>query len=110
MGLGNLTYLDSLIYFTTAFNHQQMTNTTNSMENGPSNYSAAANTVTSYIRNVSTMNKPIAREYFSRLEDFEGFMQSEYDNLLSVGKLLVKIKKGNQDPYNLLNSCISEKS
>ena len=81
-----------------------MTNTTNSMENGPSNYSAAANTVTSYIRNVSTMNKPIAREYFSRLEDFEGFMQSEYDNLLSVGKLLVKIKKGNQDPYNLLNS------
>jgi integrase len=92
------------IYFTTAFNHQQMTNTTNSMENGLSNYSAAANTVTSYIRNVSTMNKSTAREYFSRLEDFKGFMQSEYDNLLSVDKLLLKIKKGNQDPYNLLNS------
>ena len=81
-----------------------MTNTTNSMENGLSNYSAAANTVTSYIRNVSTMNKSTAREYFSRLEDFKGFMQSEYDNLLSVDKLLLKIKKGNQDPYNLLNS------
>jgi site-specific recombinase XerD len=74
------------------------------MENGLSNYSAAANTVTSYIRNVSTMNKSTAREYFSRLEDFKGFMQSEYDNLLSVDKLLLKIKKGNQDPYNLLNS------
>ena len=81
-----------------------MTNTTNSMENGLSNYSAAANTVTSYIRNVSTMNKSTAREYFSRLEDFKGFMQSEYDNLLSIDKLLLKIKKGNQDPYNLLNS------
>jgi integrase len=81
-----------------------MTNTTNSMENGLSNYSAAPNTVTSYIRNVSTMNKSTAREYFSRLEDFKGFMQSEYDNLLSVDKLLLKIKKGNQDPYNLLNS------
>ncbi len=81
-----------------------MTNTTNSMENGLSNYSAAANTVTSYIRNVSTMNKSTAREYFSRLQDFKGFMQSEYDNLLSVDKLLLKIKKGNQDPYNLLNS------
>ncbi len=76
----------------------------NSMENGLSNYSAAANTITSYIRNVSTMNKSTAREYFSRLEDFKGFMQSEYDNLLSVDKLLLKIKKGNQDPYNLLNS------
>ena len=50
------------------------------------------------------MNKSTAREYFSRLQDFKGFMQSEYDNLLSVDKLLLKIKKGNQDPYNLLNS------
>jgi integrase len=70
-------------------------------ESGPSDYSAA-NTVTSYIRNVSTMNESTAYQYLSRLKDFEDFVANEND--LSVDQLLLEIKKGNQDPYDVLNS------
>ena len=69
-------------------------------ESGPSDYSA--NTVTSYIRNVSTMNESTAYQYLSRLKDFEDFVANEND--LSVDQLLLEIKKGNQDPYDVLNS------
>jgi integrase len=75
-----------------------MRNTKNHVAN-----SLAANTVASYIRNVSTMSKSTAYQYSSRLKDFEDFIKSEYNARLSVDTLL-QIKKGNQDPYNLLNS------
>ncbi|MGA9152217.1 MAG: hypothetical protein WBZ36_16705, partial [Candidatus Nitrosopolaris sp.] len=75
-----------------------MTNTTNSITKGLS-----TNTVTSYIRNVSTMNKSTAYQYFSRLNDFKDFIKSQYDNRLSIDNLLLEIKNGNQDPYDLLN-------
>ncbi|MFZ0514606.1 MAG: site-specific integrase [Candidatus Nitrosopolaris sp.] len=50
------------------------------------------------------MNKSTAGEYFSRLKDFEDFIGNEYNNRLSIDNVLGEIKKGNQDPYNLLNS------
>jgi integrase len=75
-----------------------MRNTKNHVAN-----SLAANTVASYIRNVSTMSKSTAYQYSSRLKDFEDFIKSEYNARLSVD-ILLQIKKGNQDPYNLLNS------
>ncbi len=70
-------------------------------ESGPSDYSA--NTVTSYIRNVSTMNESTAYQYLSRLKDFEDFVVAK-GNDLELDKLLLEIKKGNQDPYDILNS------
>jgi hypothetical protein len=72
-------------------------------ENGLSNYSTATNTVTSYIRNVSTMNESTAIQYLSRLKDFEDFIVAG-ENDLDVDKMLLEIKKGNLDPYNLLIS------
>ena len=84
------------IYFTCTFNQQRK------MANAPI-YSAVANTITSYIKNVSTMNKTTAYHYFSRLKDFKNFIADEYDSRSGIDNLLLKIKKGDEDPYNLLN-------
>ena len=81
-----------------------MANTRKVVKNNLSNHSSTANSITTYITNVSTMSKSTAREYFARLNDFKGFIANEYDNRLSIDDLLVKVKKGYQDPYNLLNS------
>jgi integrase len=64
---------------------------------------SAANSVNSYVRNVSTMNESTAYQYLSRLKVFEDFLGGEYGNHLSVDSLLLQIKKGNQDPYDILN-------
>jgi integrase len=62
--------------------------------------SLAANTIASYIKNVSTMGESTAYQYLSRLTDFEKFVVGEYH--LSVDNLLPKIKHGNQDPFDIL--------
>jgi integrase len=74
------------------------------MERSLSDYSSAANTINSYITNVRIMNGSTAYQYLSRLHDFENFIINKYDNSLSVDNLLLTIKHGNQDPYDLLNS------
>src|SRR5215469_1171089 len=78
-----------------------MANSTNKRDNGSSNYCSSANIINSYIKNVSTMNESTAVQYLSRLNDFEGFVTKDYE--LGVDRLLLKIKRGNQDPYHLLN-------
>lgn len=80
-----------------------MENTTDSSTtNVLSSHSFAATTVSSYIRNVSTMNQSTAYQYHSRLKDFEDFIGNEYHIRLSVDSLL-KIKHGNLDPFDVLN-------
>ena len=74
------------------------------MANTSNGVDSTARAITSYIKNVSTMNKSTAYHYFSRLRNFKGFITDEYDSRLGVDSLLLEIKKGNQDPYNLLNS------
>jgi integrase len=74
------------------------------MERSLSEYSSVSNTINSYITNVRIMNGSTAYQYLSRLHDFENFLINKYDNSLSVDNLLLKIKQGNQDPYDLLNS------
>src|SRR6187200_723942 len=68
-----------------------------------SNHSFTNNAIATYIRNVGTMSEPTAYQYFTRLNDFKEFIANEYDNHLSIDSLLVKIKNGDQDPYDLLN-------
>jgi integrase len=77
--------------------HQQMANITNRLS------ACSSATVTSYITNISTMSESTAYQYFSRLKDFEKFIANGYGNL-SVDNLLLRMKKGKEDPYNLLNS------
>jgi integrase len=63
--------------------------------------SSSAHTITSYIRNVSTMGASTAYQYLSRLKDFDKFIAKEYH--LDADSLLFKIKQGNQDPFDLLS-------
>jgi integrase len=49
------------------------------------------------------MSKSTAREYFARLNNFSHFIANEYHNQLSIDDLLVKVKNGNQNPYDVLN-------
>jgi hypothetical protein len=37
------------------------------------------------------------------LQNFKGFIANEYDSRLGVDSLLLEIKQGKQDPYNILN-------
>ncbi|MGA9150853.1 MAG: tyrosine-type recombinase/integrase [Candidatus Nitrosopolaris sp.] len=63
---------------------------------------SAANTITSYIENVRTMNDSTAYQYLSRLKDFQDFIKNKYG--FSVDELVSKIKKGQPDIYDILNS------
>jgi integrase/recombinase XerD len=67
------------------------------------NPSTNGNAIATYIRDVGTMSESTAYQYFSRLNDFKQFIANQYDNHFSIDKLLVKVKNGDQDPYNLLN-------
>ena len=49
------------------------------------------------------MPRSTAREYSARLNYFKDFIAKKYNNQ-SIDHLLVNVKKGHQDPYNLLNS------
>ena len=69
--------------------------------------SSSAPTITSYIRNVSTMGASTAYQYLSRLKDFENFVVT-YVNNLGMDNVLLEIKKGNQDLYDVLNSYAAD--
>ena len=79
-----------------------MANFSKSMEDNLSNYSSVANTITSYIGNVRTMNDSTAYQYLSRLKDFQDFIKNKY--VFSVDGLVPKIKKGQLDICDILNS------
>src|SRR5919198_988620 len=69
-----------------------------------SNHSSTNSAIATYIRDVGTMSESTAYQYFSRLNDFKEFIANEYDNRLSIDNLLVKIKNGDQDAYDLPNA------
>jgi integrase len=79
-----------------------MANTRVAVKNNFPDYSSATNSVAMYITNVSTMSRSTAREYSARLNYFKDFVANKYNNQ-SIDHLLVKLKKGHQDPYNILN-------
>ena len=79
-----------------------MTNVKDLAKKRQSNLSITSS-VTTYIQNVGTMNKSTAREYALRLNDFMNFVANEYPDVLDMDNLLVMLKQGNLDPYNLLN-------
>jgi integrase len=68
---------------------------------------ASANTINSFVRTANTMNKSTAYQYLSRLKIFDNFVVANVNNL-GVDILLLEIKKGNQDPYDILNSYAAD--
>jgi integrase len=77
---------------------------TKSLVNKQPNRSSIARSIITYIKNVSTMSKSTADEYALRLNDFMNFVANEYTDVSGMDNLLVMLKQGNLDPYNLLNA------
>ncbi|MFZ0221969.1 MAG: tyrosine-type recombinase/integrase, partial [Candidatus Nitrosopolaris sp.] len=77
------------------------------MANISTKNASAANTINSFVRTANTMNKSTAYQYLSRLKIFENFVVANV-NSLGVDKLVLEIKKGNQDPYDILNSYAAD--
>lgn len=70
------------------------------------NHSLTARSIVTYLKNVSTMSKSTANEYALRLNDFMNFVANEYPDVLGMDNLLVMLKQGNLDPYNLFNGML----
>jgi integrase len=49
------------------------------------------------------MSESTASEYFARLKNFQDFLANKYGTL-DIDNLVFQIKKGTQDPYDILNS------
>jgi integrase len=77
------------------------------MANISTKNASAANTINSFVRTANTMNKSTAYRYLSRLKIFENFVVANVNNL-GVHNLLLEIKKGTQDPYDILNSYVAD--
>jgi integrase len=59
-------------------------------------------TINKYIKSISTMSKSTANEYWKRLSNFRVFIGNEY-GISSTDDLIVKIRKGILDVYDILN-------
>ncbi|MFL6413790.1 MAG: tyrosine-type recombinase/integrase [Nitrososphaeraceae archaeon] len=59
-------------------------------------------TINKYIKSISMMSKSTANEYWKRLSNFQTFIVNEY-RISSTDDLIVKIRKGILDVYDILN-------
>jgi integrase len=50
------------------------------------------------------MNKRTAKEYASRLNSFRMFILNYYGGYIIMDNLIIKIKEGSENPYNILNN------
>jgi hypothetical protein len=57
-----------------------------------------------YIKTIQAMNKITAKVYNFRLGYFDSFISNDYK--ISLDGLIEQIKKGIQDPYDILNNYI----
>jgi integrase len=57
-----------------------------------------------YIRSIASMNKRTAYEYYTRLMNFQNFITIDYKTTLD--NLIMGIKEGNEDPYDILTDYI----
>jgi integrase len=60
--------------------------------------------VHNYLSIMSTMNKSSAREYAARLNSFRMFILNQYGRYITIDNIIVKIKEGSENPYNILNN------
>jgi hypothetical protein len=53
---------------------------------------------------MATMNKRTAKEYATRLNNFKMFILNHYDRNIRIDDLIIRIKEGLENPYNILNN------
>jgi integrase len=62
------------------------------------------NCVTDFLSTMSTMSKHTANEYGKRLNSFRKFIFAHYGEHITIDNLIVKVKKGSENPYSVLNN------
>ena len=72
-----------------------------SIQQGSKALTSDSNTISKYIRNVSTMNKTTAYVYLRRLTTFKSFVSNAFN--LTVDELIKRIKDGNEDVFEVIN-------
>jgi len=65
---------------------------------------SASHHLEKYIKTVKAMNKATAKAYNFRLGYFDSFVCNEYR--ITLDDMVQQIKKGTQDPYDVLNDYI----
>lgn len=50
------------------------------------------------------MSRHTAKEYAKRLNSFKKFVLAHYSEQITIDKLIVKVKKGSESPYTVLNN------
>jgi integrase len=56
-----------------------------------------------YIKSIRIMSKATSREYLTRLNSFNAFIENEFGGSFSVNDIVVKIKQDELDAYNVLS-------
>jgi integrase len=62
------------------------------------------NSITDFLSTMSTMSKHTANEYGKRLNSFRKFVLARYGEHTTIDNLIVKVKKGSENPYSVLNN------
>jgi integrase len=62
--------------------------------------------ISKYIKNVGIMNKSTAYVYLKRLASFRKFISSAFDGL-TIDELIIRIKEGKEDVFEVLNNYSS---
>ena len=62
--------------------------------------------ISKYIKNVSIMNKSTAYVYLRRLTSFRNFISNAFDGL-TIDELIIRIKEGKEDVFEVLNNYSS---
>jgi integrase len=66
--------------------------------------SYCSNLLDKYIRNISTMNKRSAYEYYTRLTTFQDSIMSDYN--ITLDNLVLELRDGHYDQYDVLSNYI----
>jgi integrase len=76
-----------------------------SIQQGSKALTSDSNTISKYIKNVSTINKTTAYVYLRRLTSFKSFISNAL--YLTLDELIKRIKDGNEDVFEVLNEYSS---
>ncbi|HEY6885418.1 MAG TPA: site-specific integrase, partial [Nitrososphaeraceae archaeon] len=74
---------------------------------------AESTALNKYIRNIRTMNKRTAHEYYLRLTSFQDFVisrsqaKTKFPTKLALDNIITQINKGSDDPYEILSDYVS---
>jgi hypothetical protein len=63
--------------------------------------------ISRYLTSVAVVNKSTALKYYERLKKFSAFIAQHYDGSVeSIDQIIIKIKKGKIDVYDLLSGFV----